>query len=160
MDMKKLAKWLHRYRFPVIVLALGLLLLALPSLPKQQQQQTETAPAVQQTPALSQQLERILAQMQGVGRVQVMLAVSAGEQTLYQTDENSTDTTVRKETVIITDSQRNQHALVSQVLPQRYCGAIVVCQGADNPAVKLAIVEAVCRATGLGADSISVLKMK
>ena len=49
---------------------------------------------------------------------------------------------------------------VQQVLPESYRGAIVVCQGADSPAVKLAIVEAVSRATGLGADSISVLKMK
>ena len=93
-------------------------------------------------------------------RMQVLLTVAAGEQTIYHSDENSTDTSVRLETVIITDSQRNQQALVQQVLPESYRGAIVVCQGADSPAVKLAIVEAVSRATGLGADSISVLKMK
>ena len=93
-----------------------------------------------------------------------MLTVSAGETTLYQNDQdtNTGDTTssVRQETVIITDSDRNQHALISQVLPPKYQGAVIVCQGADLPTVKLAIVEAVSKATGLGADQISVLKMK
>lgn len=35
----------------------------------------------------------------------------------------------------------------------------MVCQGADNAAVRLAIVEAVSKVTGLGANRISVLKM-
>ena len=39
-------------------------------------------------------------------------------------------------------------------------GAIVVCQGGDNATVRLAIIEAVSNVTGLGADKISVLKMK
>ena len=36
---------------------------------------------------------------------------------------------------------------------------VVLCQGADAPSVKLAIVEAVRCVTGLGADQISVQKM-
>ena len=44
--------------------------------------------------------------------------------------------------------------------PAQYLGVIVVCEGADSPAVRLAIVEAVSDVTGLGADRISVLKMK
>jgi stage III sporulation protein AG len=41
-----------------------------------------------------------------------------------------------------------------------YLGAVVVCRGADNAAVRLQIVEAVSVFTGLGADKISVNKMK
>jgi hypothetical protein len=37
---------------------------------------------------------------------------------------------------------------------------VIVCQGGDQPEVKLAVVEAVCDAVGLTADKISVLKMK
>jgi stage III sporulation protein AG len=39
-------------------------------------------------------------------------------------------------------------------------GAVVIAQGADDPSIKLAIVDAVTKATGLGANKISVLKMK
>lgn len=41
-----------------------------------------------------------------------------------------------------------------------YQGAIVVCQGADDPGVKLALVQAVASVTGLGTDQITVVKMR
>ena len=39
-------------------------------------------------------------------------------------------------------------------------GAVVVCQGADQPAVRLDVTNAVAAYTGLGSDKISVIKMK
>ena len=93
-----------------------------------------------------------------------MLTIAQGERILYQTDstytqgENSTDT--RTQTILVTDSQRNETGLIHQKNPPVYQGAIVLAEGADHPSVKLAIVEAVMDVTGLGADKISVLKMK
>jgi stage III sporulation protein AG len=168
MDIRKQAEKLpgilKKYKYAVLVLAIGLVLMALPS------KKTEQIPAEQQSSAEMKtadpagELEKILAQIHGVGRVQVLLTVKAGERSVYQTDEDITtsenNSTVRKETVIITDSQRNELPLVLQVLPPEYMGAVIVCQGAENVQVRLAIVEAVCNATGLGADKIAVLKMK
>lgn len=163
MDMKamteKLTGWGKKYRYPLLVLAIGLALLLIPT-GKTENTGSPAPTQAAQSIDMTRELTAILSQIQGVGKVQVLLTVATGEQTIYHSDENSTDTSVRLETVIITDSQRNEQALVDQVLPPTYRGAIVVCQGADSAAVKLAIVEAVSRATGLGADSISVLKMK
>ena len=163
MDMKALAGkmpgWFKQFRYPLLVLAIGLALLLIPTASKKAETPTQTQ-AVSQKTDLSQQLTAVLGNIQGVGKVQVLLTVAAGEEVIYHQDENSTETSIRVETVVITDSSRNQQALISQVLPETYRGAIVVCQGADQPAVKLAVVEAVSRATGLGADQISVLKMK
>lgn len=39
-------------------------------------------------------------------------------------------------------------------------GAVVVCQGADQPGVRLDVTNAVTAYTGLGSDKISVIKMK
>ena len=64
------------------------------------------------------------------------------------------------DTVIITDSERNQNGLIHQINPPSYMGAIIVCQGADDPAVKLSITEAVSKITGLKTNRISVLRMK
>ena len=50
--------------------------------------------------------------------------------------------------------------MVRQILSPEYLGAVVVCQGANDVQVRLAVVEAVSKVTGLGADKISVLKMK
>ena len=168
MDIKalsgKLPHWLKKYRYPILVLALGLVLMVLPGRSKK----TEPAPvektATEQTGSISTELAQILGRIQGVGKVEVMLTVKTGETTVYQTDEDisttETGSTIRKETVIITNSDRQQEALVTQILPPEYLGAVIVCQGADNVQVRLAVVEAVSKATGLGSDKISVLKMK
>ena len=161
---QKLPALLAKYKYAVFVLVIGLALMALPVSNKTQQTAAQDPTAPAQTADPAQELAAILTQIQGVGKVQVLLTVKAGQSTVYQTDEDittsETGSTVRKETVIITDSDRDQQPLVVQTLPPQYLGAVIVCQGAGNAAVRLAVVEAVCNATGLGADKISVLKMK
>lgn len=167
MDMKqwteKIPKWFHRYRYPIVILLVGLVLLTIPGR-KETEIQQDAQQSNTQLPDIAQQLAQILGQMEGVGKVKVMLTVAEGETMLYHSDEDistgDTTSSVRKETIIINDSDRNQQALVTQILPPKYKGAVIVCQGADIPTVKLAVVEAVSKATGLGADQISVLKMK
>lgn len=161
---RKLPALLGKYKYAVLVLAVGLVLMALPTRTKTTQQTTQTSVTPAQTVDPAQQLAQILGQIQGVGKVEVLLTVKAGQSTVYQTDEDistsDAGSSIRKETVIITNSDRDQQPIVVQVLPPQYLGAVVVCQGAENAAVRLAVVDAVCNATGLGADKISVLKMK
>lgn len=164
MDVKnviqKIPERIRRYRYPVIVVLLGLVLLCVPNLDKKQSLEATQVQDTQQPDDISAELAQILSHIKGVGKVKVMLTICAGEQTVYQTDDTTSDTSVRKQTVIITNSDRAQQPLITQVLPPDYLGAIVVCQGGDNAQVRLAIVDAVSKVTGLGADRISVLKMK
>ena len=160
---KKILEFGQKYRYALLVLLVGLGLMLLPGTEKESQtsetQQTQEVNSVD----ISQQLADILCQIQGAGKVQVMLTVAEGEKIMYQTDEDlaSGDSgTSRWDTVIITDADRGQSGLIHQVIPPVYRGAIVVCQGAQNATVRLAIVEAVSKITGLGADKISVVKMK
>ena len=46
----------------------------------------------------------------------------------------------------------------AEVLLSKY-GCVVVCEGADSPAVRLEVTNAVAAYTGLGSDKISVIKM-
>ena len=94
--------------------------------------------------------------MEGAGRVKVLLTEASGKETIYQTDTTASG----EDTVILTDSSRNQLGMVSRIDSPIYLGAVVVCQGADRPPVKLAITQAVANATGLSYDRISILKMK
>jgi stage III sporulation protein AG len=152
-----------KYKYVLLVLGLGILLMTLPEGNPQPPQQ-ETPATQPEAMNREEKLEAILSQISGVGKVQVLLTVKTGQTTVYQTDEDAdhsdTGSSIRKETVIITDSDRNQHPVVMQVVPPSYLGAVIVCQGADEAGVRLAVVEAVSKATGLGADKISVLKMK
>lgn len=167
MDINKwkqqIPKWFYKYRYPIAVVLVGIVLFMLPGREKVPEQ-TAAVSSSQNKPDISALLGQILGQIEGVGKVNVMLTVAESEKTLYQYDEDistgENSSSVRQETIILTDGDRNQQALVSQVISPKYLGAVIVCQGADIPTVKWAVVEAVSRATGLGADQISVLKMK
>ena len=154
----RLAQLIKKYRYVLLVLLTGVLLMAFPDSDRQTEQ-AQPQQTVQEQPDLQSALEDILAQIEGAGKVRVLLTQAAGEQTLFQTDEDITTTQdssdIRRETVIVSDS-----ALVRQVNPPVYQGAVVVCQGGNNAAVRLAVVEAVASVTGLTTDHITVLKMK
>ncbi len=153
---------LKKYKYVLAVLALGVVFMLIPQR-KETQPEPVVAEETEQTD-MQTELARILSKIQGAGRVEVLLTQAAGEEILYQmdTDESFQDSSsdIGQKTVIITGSDRAQQAVVRQILPPTYLGAVVVCQGGDQPAVQLAIVEAVSNATGLSTDKITVLKMK
>jgi len=156
----KVQQWIGKYRYVILVLLAGLLLMLLPSRRDQSDQTQNVTEPTMYRQDLREELAQILTHIDGVGETRVMLSVAVGEETVYQVDTETTDNTCRIETVIVSDSNRNEVGLIQKINSPKYLGAIVVCKGAANAAVKLAVVEAVSRITGLGADQISVLKMK
>lgn len=169
MDLKKLklkaASLLKKNKYLMLVLVIGLAFLLIPG--KNSEEEGIQVPATvqqEQKPEIDVSLAQILSKIDGAGEVQVFLTMSQGEETVFQTDtktsqgQDSSNTQV--DTVLVTDTDRAQTGLIRQVNPPVYQGAIVLCQGADSPTVRLAIVDAVSKVTGLGADRISVLKMK
>ena len=148
-----------KYRYVLLVVLAGLFLMALPD-GKNAKAAPEPAAETEPGQNLQTDLEEILSQIQGAGRVRVLLTQREGERTLYQTDEDSTSSGVRSDTVLLSGADRSQTGLVQQINPPVYLGAVIVCQGADSASVRLAIVSAVGSVTGLSADKITVLKLK
>lgn len=161
MDRIKLMEYGKKYAWPAIILLAGMVLLLLPGKDPQETEGQGIIETADNIMSLEEALSEILSTVQGAGKVKVMLSVASGEETLYQSNRNLSENGSGKEdTVIISDSQRNELGLIKQINPPVYQGAIVVCQGADSPAVRLALTEAVARVTGLTMDKISILKMK
>ena len=145
-----------KYKYPILVILVGLGLLLLPT------GETETPSVPVETvreASLEQRLEELLGQIEGAGAVRVLLTEDVGRETVWQTDVQTDADSVREDTVILEDSGRNETGLIRRTTEPSYRGAVILCQGADAPSVKLAIVEAVRCVTGLGADQISVQKM-
>lgn len=169
MEMKvmtdKLGQFLNKYKYVALVILIGVVLMLLPSRKEKTTLQTTATSqnSVLEDP-IDEKLTEILRNTNGVGDVYVLLTKGEGEETIYQTDSDSTigenDSNVHSSTVTVTDSQRGQSGLIRQINPARYLGAVVVCQGADDPQVRLQVVDAVSKATGLKSNCISVLKMK
>ena len=161
--MKKITDFVGKFRYVILVAVIGLILMLIPTRSGTGSETKQTEPTVTARQDVAQELTQILSQLQGAGKVKVMLTVREGETTEYQIDEditNGENGSVRQDTVIVTDGSRNQQGLIRQVNPPQYLGAIVLCEGADSAAVRLSIIEAVSKVTGLGTDKISVLKMK
>ena len=146
-----------KYKYPILVVLVGLGLLLLPG---REASPVPEPPEPVSERGLEQRLEELLSQVQGAGQVRVLLTEDTGRETVYQTDiQSDSDSRRSEDTVLVEDSSRNETGLVRRTLEPRYRGAVILCQGADIPGVKLAIVEAVRCVTGLGADEISVQKL-
>lgn len=169
MDLKrvtgKVTELVTKYKYAALILLVGMFLLWMPvKNEKPAQSQYVNNSTTEQDRNREEDLAEILQSIQGAGRVKVLLSVLEGEETVYQTDSDVSDSgdnnTERTDTVIITDSQRQENGLVRKINPPVYLGAVVVCDGADNATVRLAVTQAVAKITGLGTDAICVLKMK
>ena len=95
---------IERFKYPILVLCIGLALLVLP----------ENSKEGVKTSGADEPLAKILSSTEGVGEASVLLSES---------------------------------------------GAVVVCSGAKNAAVRLEVIQAVSTYTGFGSDRIIVLQM-
>lgn len=154
-DVKALAAKLGKNKYVLLVLLLGLVLLLLPT---GGSGETERAGESESTwPAFSLEeeearLQTLLAQIQGAGKVEVILSLqSTAERIVAETEEGP---------AILSAGSGGEQALELKYLYPVYQGAVVVCQGADSAQVRLDITEAVASFTGLGSDAITVKKMQ
>ena len=87
--LRRLPQRLGKFKYPVLILLLGVLLLLLPRPSGREAEPEATAPAVEERSTLAVEetrLANLLSRIQGAGAVEVMLSLKSGEQIHYQTD--------------------------------------------------------------------------
>lgn len=162
---EKLLKFLGQYKFVLIVIAAGIVLLMLPGGTEQANSSStenrmngEESFSVEE---LENRLSEVLSKVDGAGRVSVVLTVQTGMERVLATDTTASQTEDEREleeqTVIISTNGGEEAVLVKQRYPT-FQGALVVCEGGDDPNVRLQLTQAVAVLTGLGADRITVCK--
>ena len=160
----KITDYFKKYKYAVIILLVGVVLMLIPVGKQEKSVSQPSTDQVNNEVDVNGLLEQILSQIAGAGEVRVLLSIASGEEIVYQTDNKLSQTeensNTQIDTVTVTDADRNETGLIKQTISPVYRGAVVVCQGADSAQVRLAIVEAVEKVTGLSSDRISVLKMK
>ena len=156
---------LRSYKYVLLVAAAGILCLLWPS----RSSQEAAVPSAAETMDLERvqaEMEEILGTIQGVGQLRLMLTVDAGAQRELAGDTSlsySGPTTAPEEysrsaqTVVVSGGGEEAVVVTREIYPQ-FRGALVVCQGADDPAVRLAVIEAVSALTGLGSDRVCVIR--
>ncbi len=161
-----------RVRILACLGALGILLICLSEfLPKSQKTEPQQTAASQSDTDFCRQTEEKLAEtiaeMQGAGRVKVMMTLESSDERIYATDEKSDTKTGGSTTqrsydaqyVLIDGASGDEGMLLKTNAPQ-VKGVMIVCDGGDDPTVVNQITNAVCATLGIGANRVSVLKMK
>lgn len=160
-----------KYKYVLLMVAIGVALMLFPSFGSEKGQDLSQDTALSGTgyslKATEAQMEKLLSEMEGVGKAHVMLTVASGSQYVYQDDREVSyggsanapeDYSSNSETVLLNRSGSGQEALQTQEIYPDYVGALVVCDGAGDAGTVLKVKEAVSVLTGLGTDCISVVK--
>lgn len=139
--------------------AAGILLLGLSELwpgadPKAANVAQQSAAAVPNDYAaeLEQRLAALLCQAEGAGRVEVMVTLAGGEQTVYAKDRRSAADGTQQEELALPGGT----ALVESVSMPRIQGVAVLCEGGGSPAVQSRVTDIVQALTGIGTNRITV----
>ncbi len=125
---------------------------------------------------LQKNIENILSNMEGVGRVNVLITYSESSQTVAMYNENSKDSSTEEKddkgaTRIIKQVDTNKDIIYKEVngekipitqktINPKIEGAVVTAEGATNSTVKSNIIQAVEAATGLATHKIQVFEMR
>lgn len=121
---------------------------------------------------LENRLEAILSQMEGVGKVDVMITLQASSREVIEKDlstqqdstegaEGNTRTNhvTKEENTVYRESGNESTPYVIQEIYPEVEGVLVVAQGGDNSSVNLAIVDAIQALFGVEVHKIKIVKM-
>ena len=161
---KTIIDTLKKYKFVALILLVGLVLMLLPSGEKEQRMENDSGTESFSLAETERRLEALLKNVQGVGQVNVMLTLKSGS-TLELAEDSSTsmrESETKRESDVVTVSRGSgtEEVVVTHERYPIYQGAVVVCEGGGNSAVRLSVIEAVSVLTGLGSDKITVVQWK
>ncbi|MDR1736488.1 MAG: hypothetical protein LBR85_06440 [Oscillospiraceae bacterium] len=161
------ARTLGKYKYLLLIAAAGLLLVFWPSGSKQSVPEESYAPYPLRE--AEREMAAALGEIAGAGSVKVVLTLQTDMTLIYQEDEKTKSENRQEgqiiqaeretETVFSGTSSSSRPLMIKRVYPE-FRGALVVCQGAGDVYVRLAVTEAVAALTGLGSDRITVTTMR
>ena len=154
MAKEKLISYVKKYKYVALVVLVGVVLMLLPS-GKGEQQDTVEPVNVSEGYSLAEterRMEQVLGRIRGVGQVQLA----------ENRSDSLRDTEARQERDVVTLNRGSgyEDVVVTEQTYPVYQGAVIVCQGAGDSGVHLAVVQAVSVLTGLGSDKITVVQWK
>lgn len=165
---KDLLKMVGKYKYIIVVIAVGLLFLSFPSEKENSTDASKSSGADFDVERFEKRIEKALSSCDGVGRAQVILSVDSGPESVYAREasqrlreqqnitESDSDT---KPSIMSEGSGRESPVIVKELYPE-FRGAMVICDGADSATIRTKVTECVASLTGLTSNRISVIKMK
>lgn len=163
-EIKKATEFFRQYKWILLILFAGIALLLIPG--KEKDKTVRISPAEAELPfdlnELETRMERVLGEIDGIGELSLILTLKSGVEEIYAADreyaEDGEEYTEKTTTVFRSGTGNTKEPVVLRRDYPIFQGALVVCDGGENPEVRLLITKAVSALTGLGADKITVCK--
>lgn len=165
---EKLKNIWDRWKYPILVVAAGVAILLMPT--DGIKSSSHAAVSVEDVQSELQdtqaRMETILSKIDGAGELHLMLTADTGTQRRlaqnvelsYSGDTAAPSDYQRTSETVLSGGSGTDEPVVTETRCPTWRGALVVCQGAENAQVKLAVIQAVAALTGLGSDRITVVK--
>lgn len=157
----------QKYKYFMVVILAGILLLTI-SVPEKRETKTDTETgACFDLEAFQKNMAERLSQIEGAGRVEVMLSLESGEESVFASDvnrssrfsEQDSSESYQSETAVVSDGSYGETPILIKNNYPVFRGAVIICEGADNSQVRLAITNAVTALCGISSDHVSISKM-
>lgn len=156
-------KLLERYKWILLVMAVGLVLLALPGGKESMRAQEQRQACMPQSFDLAeteQKFSKALSEISGAGEVTVVLSVKTGTRQLLAEDssyeEEEDGVKEKTATVVLSKGSGVEEAVKLQEIYPQFQGALIISSGGNDAVVRLKLTEATAALTGLGANKISI----
>lgn len=111
---------------------------------------------------MENQLKRILEQIDGVGRAEVMVTVVGTEEYIYaeegKTKTGENDFSEEKEYVII-GSNGDKQALLKKIVSPEISGVVIICEGGDSNIIKERVYNTISAVLNIPSQRIYVTKL-
>ena len=157
----KIGEMVKKYRLPGLVLIVGIVLMLLPLNGKKVKEEAVKNESFSLAET-EEKMAELLGDISGVGRVKVMLTLESGMTLQLAQDkdlsERENEKKADEQVVKINRGSGVQEVVVTHEIYPKYLGAVVVCDGADRAAVRLAVTESIAVLTGLSSEKITVEK--
>ena len=161
----------EKYKYFIAVILVGAVLLASSGLPEKEPEVSETGSESTQVfdlAAFQQTVAESLSKIDGAGRVEVLLSLESGEESVYASDVNqssqtssdgsSTSESYQSAMSILSDGSYGESPVLIKSNYPTFRGAVILCDGADSSTVRLEITQAVSALCGISSDHISISK--
>lgn len=114
---------------------------------------------------IEEQLVNILQEINGVGKVKVMVTIEGSTEYVYAEEYNTKNDNTEDKTsqsyqnkYVIVDNGNTKEALVKKILKPKVSGVIVVCEGGNSPIISEKIYQAVSAVLDIPTNKICVAK--
>lgn len=108
---------------------------------------------------MEKRLEELLNDVEGAGRVSVMLLLDSGDESVYAT-ENKSGINSDEKSYVLVENNGEDNGLLLKVSQPMTRGVGVVCEGADIPKVRQEITGLLTAVLGVSANRVNIAKMK